>query len=78
MQEGEQLIYLLGEMQKGVFFFFSLAINSHLTHLPYEPLGSIKVRKSVIIQKRATVLLSLSALGGTNLGPHTAVTYLKE
>lgn len=77
MQEGEQLIYLLGEMQKGVVFF-SLAINSHVTHLPYEPLGSIKVRKSVIIQKRATVLLSLSALGGTNLGPRTTVTYLKE
>lgn len=33
------------------FCWFSSASNSNATHLPYEPLGSIKVRKRVIIQK---------------------------
>lgn len=36
---------------RGSFFVFPSASNSSATHLPYEPLGSIKVRKSVIIQR---------------------------
>ena len=36
---------------KRSYCWFSSASSSHVTHLPYEPLGSIKVRKSVIIKK---------------------------